>query len=285
MVSDYDQDPDELQQQFREKSTGELLQIAPTASNTDDAFDPGWMAIMELHSRATREVFDAARTLCESPDPVERSVGVAILAQLGQGQDTRPYLEETLDIFFKLIDTEQSSVVLNEVGMGLGHIDDPRKVTPLLRLKNHPDAAVRFGAVFGLMGEEDPQAIQALIELSSDEDGDVRDWATFGLGSQIDADTLAIREALFRRATDLDDDSNAPGEGLAGLAHRNDPRTFELILTHLEAGNVGTLIFEAAETLAHPGLYAALVKLRDDQDYGDYERGCLEDAIAACNVP
>jgi hypothetical protein len=280
MVSDHDDNPDDIRQQFKEKSTGELLQIALTAS--DEELDPGWMAIWELRARATREVFDAAKTFCESRVPAERSVGVAILAQLGQ--DTRPYLEETLDIFFKLIDTEQSSDVLNSVGVGLGHINDPRKVTPLLRLKNHPDAEVRFGVAFGLMGEEDSQAIQALIELSSDEDGETRDWATFGLGALIDVDTSEIREALFRRAVDREDDSDAPGEGLAGLAHRQDPRAFELILARLEEGNVGTLIFEAAETLAHPGLYSALVKLRDDQDYDDYERGCLEDAIAACKA-
>jgi HEAT repeat protein len=268
---------DDFRQQLKQKPIDELIQLALTA--IDEENDSGWAAIWELRHRATREVFDVARALCENADPEKRVVGVNILAQFGV--EPRPFWEEILDIFFKLIDTEQDTDVLNAVGVGLGHTSEPRKVNPLLRLKNHPDPDVRFGAAFGLMGEEDPLAIQALIELSADEDDDIRDWATFGLG-QSEVDTPEIREALFRRAIDDDDSSNAPGEGLAGLAKRQDPRAFELTLKYLEAGDAGTLVFDAAELLADPRLYPVLVQLRDDPDYDDYERSCLEYAIAAC---
>ncbi len=204
-----------------------------------------------------------------------------ILAQLGL--PNRIYLDETLDIFFNLIDTETDNHVLNSVGLGLGHISpEPRKVKPLLKLKNHPDSQVRFGVALGLSSEEDPLAIQALIKLSSDEDTSVRDWATFGLGTQIDVDTPQIRAALFKRVLDLNDESNAPDEGLLGLAKRHDERAFELTLKQLETGKAGTLIFEAAEILADSRLYPALVKLSDDPNYDNYERSCLEDAIIAC---
>ena len=279
MISDSDKNSDDFREQLKQKSTGELIELALTASDEEDT--PGWDAIWTLRYRATREVFEAAKTLCESHDPIKRTVGVGILAQLSL--PTRIYLDETLNIFFNLIDTEQDNSVLNSVGVGLGHISpEPRKVKPLLKLKNHPDPEVRFGVAFGLCCEEDPLAIQALIELSSDEDADVRDWATFALGTQIDVDTSQIRAALFKRVSDLNDDSNAPGEGLLGLAKRHDERAIELTLKWLEAGHAGTLIFEAAETLADPRLYSALVKLRDDPDYTNYERDSLEDAIVAC---
>ncbi|MBA3874766.1 MAG: HEAT repeat domain-containing protein [Anaerolineae bacterium] len=280
MIPDSNKNSDDLRVQLKQKSTDELIQLALT-SRDDEGDAPSWDAIWALRYRATREVFEAAKTLCESHDPLKRMVGVDILAQLGL--PTRSYLDETLDIFFNLIDTEQDNRVLNSVGVGLGHISpEPRKVKPLLKLKNHPDPEVRFGVASGLCCEEDPLAIQALIELSSDEDPDVRDWAAFALGTQIDVDTPQIRAALFKRVSDPDDDSDAPGEALLGLAKRHDERAFEVIVQHLEAGNAGILIFEAAISLADPRLYSSLVKLRDDPDYANSERDSLEDAIVAC---
>lgn len=172
MVSDSAKNPDDFREQLKKKPTDELIQLALTASDEEDT--PGWDTIWTLRYRATHEVFEAAKTLCESHDPIKRMVGVDILAQLGL--PTRIYLDETLAIFFNLLDTEQDNRVLNSVGVGLGHISpEPRKVKPLLKLKNHPDPDVRFGVASGLCSEEDPLAIQALIALSSDDDADVRD--------------------------------------------------------------------------------------------------------------
>jgi len=274
-----DKTPDDFREQLKQKSTEELIQIALTAN--DEETTPGWDAISILHNNPTREVFEAAKSLCESHDPIKQSVGVDILAQLGL--PTRVYLEETLDIFFNLIDTQPNIRVLNSVGVGLGHISpEPRKIKPLLKLKNHPDAEVRYGVAFGLCCEEDLSAIQALIELSSDQDPEVRDWATFGLGSQTDVDTPQIRAALLQRALDANDQSNALGEGLVGLANRHDERALDLIIKYLESGNAGNLIFEAAEALADPRLIPVLVRLRDDPHYDNYDRTDLQNAINAC---
>lgn len=117
-----------------------------------------------------------------------------------------------------------------------------------------------------------------------DEDDDVRDWATFGLGSLTEADTPEIREALYQRVIDPNDDSDAPGEGLVGLAERHDPRAVDLTIKFLEAGNAGSLIFDAAEILADPKLYPALVKCLDNPIYNDYGRSWIEDAMAACKA-
>ncbi len=280
MASDNNQNMDEVRQALEQKPIDELILLALTASDETD--DLGWDAIWVLRSRATREVFDAAKTLCERVDPIERSIGVDILAQLGL--PTRTFLDETLELFFNLMDIENDNRVLNSLGVGLGHISpEPRKVQPLLKLKNHVDPEVRFGIAFGLSAENDSLAIQALIDLSSDENGEVRDWATFALGSQTDLDSPDIREALYNRAVDANDTSNAGGEGLVGLAKRHDIRAFELVLQCLQSGNAGTLVLEASEILADPRLYPALIKLLDNPDYADYERHAIEDAIAACN--
>ncbi len=280
MFSGNDQNIDAFHQELQQKPTNELIQLALTARDDDD--HPRWDAIWVLRHRATRDVFDAARTLCESLNPIERVVGVDILAQLGL--PTRTFLDETLELFFKLIDIEHDSRVLSSLGVGLGHISpEPRKVEPLLKLKNHIHPDVRFGVACGLSSEEDPLAIEALIDMSSDDDDEVRDWATFALGTQTDLDSLDIREALFQRAIDTKDTSNASGEGLVGLAKRQDKRAFELVLSCLQNGDAGTLIFEAAEFLADSRLFPVLVKLNDNGDYTDYERHSLEAAIAACN--
>lgn len=272
---------DELRQQLKEKTTDELIQLALTARNDDDHYHPGWDAISVLHHRASGEVFEAARQLCKSDDPAKRSTGAAILAQLGIPE--RTYHEETLEIFLNMLDTEQDTDVLHSVIIALGHTyEEPRKVKPLLKFKNHPDLLIRYGVAFSLAGENDLSAIAALIELSQDEDDLVRDWATFGLGSQTDVDTPEIREVLFNHAIDLHDTGNAPGEGLVGLARRRDKRAYELILKALEADNIGSFILEAAEELHDIRLYPVLVKLLEHGNYNEYERRDLGKAIAAC---
>lgn len=94
------QDVNQRRQSLQEKPTDELIQIALTASDEEDNI--GWDAIWELRYRATRDVFEAAKRLIESSDPKSRTVGVDILAQLGI--PTRTFLDETLTIFFHLIE-------------------------------------------------------------------------------------------------------------------------------------------------------------------------------------
>jgi HEAT repeat protein len=279
MTSENYDEQDEFRQQLQQQPTDELFHLALTAY--DDAFSPGWDAITELRQRATHYIFETAALLCQSNDPITRRVGVAILAQLGS--PGRIYLEETLQIFFNLLEWEQDPGVLYSVGVGLGHNSpEPRKVKPLLKFKNHPNPEVRFGVTSGLTGEDDPLAIAALIDLSWDEDDDIRDWATFGLGSQTEVDTPEIREALYARAIDKNDPTNAPGEGLLGLAVRGDTRAFDLTVQFLESDHIGTLIFEAAEALADPRLYPLLVIFLNDSTCYGHERSSLERAIEAC---
>ncbi len=253
------------------RSVEELVATALIATDEELA----WRAILSLHYRGTGEVFERARSLCESSNPKERELGVDILGQLGVPQRTFP--EECLQTILGILETEDNIEVVASCGIALGHLHDPRAVEPLVRLKDHRDKRIRYSAVFGLLGYEDSRAIQALVELSQDEDSDVRDWATFGIGQMIDTDIGEIRDALFQRVGDEDNDTRA--EALFGLARRHDERVFKPLLRKLTSESVGSLVVEAAKELGDPRLYPALVEL---QEWWDVDPELLKEAIETC---
>lgn len=259
------------------RTNEELLRAALTEADEDLA----WDAIAALHLRGSPDTFEAARQLCASEETNERRVGADILGQLGKTRDDNAFHEESVTTLLGMLEHEQDPNVLNSIGVALGHRKDSRAIEPLVRLKNHPDENVRYGAVFGLLTHEDERTINTLIELSTDSASDVRDWATFGIGSMIETDTPAIRAALMTRTTDKDADTR--GEAMVGLARRHDERVVEVLLAELEAGWYGSLLFEAAEEIGDPRLYPALVELREgwgDDKSWPYSR--LEKAIEAC---
>jgi HEAT repeat protein len=182
---------------------------------------------------------------------------------------------------FHLIETDPNTDVLRAVCFALGHLHDERAIESLLTLKSHPHEHVRYGVVMGLQGFEEERAINALIELSRDSDAHVRDWATFGLGQQIDTDTEVIREALFARIDDPDEQTR--GEAMSGLAKRKDERVFQIVLDQLEKMAYWVLPLEAAESLADPRLLPALYHFKEQwQGEKDWRYSTLEEAIAAC---
>lgn len=253
-----------------------LLHVALTAADEEVV----WRAIAALHLRGGRDVFEHACKLCASLEAHERRVGTDILGQLGTPNHTLP--EETLAVLLGMLEREQEPDVLNSIAVALGHRRDPRAIEPLVRLKKHPDERVRSGVVFGLLCQKDELAILTLVELSRDLDPDVRDWATFGLGSQIEADTPAIREALVARLAD--EDETVRGEAIVGLARRHDRRMVEPLLTDLEAGWFGSLLAEAATEIGDPRLYPVLVRLREEWegDKNDWLYKELEEALEKC---
>lgn len=218
-----------------------------------------WDPVTILQCRGTREVFDAAVELCTSPIPRERELGADILGQIGTPE--RAFPEESVDVLLRMLEGESNVQVLYSVAVALGHRGDPRCIAPLSRLRRHPSADVRFGVVMGLLTFDDEMAVQSLIELSRDEDEDVRNWATFGLGSQIDADTWEIRQALLQR---LDDEHHETrGEAMVGLARRQDGRVIEPLIRELSSDWVSVLAIEAAREMPDPRLHAPLRALRD----------------------
>ncbi len=94
-----------------------------------------------------------------------------------------------------------------------------------------------------------------------DADQEVRDWATFGLGTLGESDSPEIREALFHRLSDGNDDVRQ--EAMAGLAKRGDQRVLPLLIQTLEDPPVSDCIIEAA--------YQMLGMDSDREDWGTDE--------------
>jgi len=115
-------------------------------------------------------------------------------------------------------------------------------------------------------------------------DRKVRSWAVFGLGSQTDADTPELREALFNALDD--DDLEVRGEALVGLACRSDPRTREALLAEWERDVISALSLEAAQELRDPALLPGLTEIQAQfgEDGDDYFKTKLKDAIMACSL-
>jgi HEAT repeat protein len=271
MSTDIDRDDEK---RHDPRSTEELIRLALTEQDEDAAWEP----VSVLHYRGSREVLEAATRLCASTSAGERRVGVDILGQLGIPDRTFP--NECFEVLAGMLPSETDSGVLESIGVAFGHLQDPRAIEWLLPLKNHSDADVRFGVVLGLTGHDRPDAIRGLIELSRDSEEHVRDWATFALGTLIETDTPEIRDALFVRTSDQHDETR--GEGLVGLARRNDPRVMEPLLRELLSDGVGRLAVEAAEASGDPRLHPALVKLKTWWATDGADAQLLEDALASC---
>jgi HEAT repeat protein len=262
----------------KKRNTQELLHIALTEDDEDLAEEA--IGALQLH-HASRDLFEQACQFCRSNDAHERRVGADILAQLGEPCDT--FHEEAVVALLSMLEQEQEPRVLLSIGSALGFRADPRAIEPLTHFKNHSESRVRFGVVSGMRGHEEELAIQTLIELSTDPDTDVRDWATFGLGSQIETDTPAIREVLFARLTDEDEETRS--EAMVGLARRHDPRMVEPLLAKLKEGWYDRNLFEAAEKIGDPCLYPYLLQLQEEwEDEHNWLYRCLESAITACHA-
>ncbi len=252
--------------------TEELIAAAQREEEDEDA---RWKFVASLHHRGSREVFDAARKLCESGVPLKETLGADILGQLGA--PALPFKEESILILLNQVDSENDADAVQAATMALGRMEDSRAIRKLLELRNHANADVRLAVAHGLLTLEDDSAVSALIELSSDEDEDVRNWAIFGLGSMISIDTSEIRDALAERLIEADDEIR--GEALVGLATRKDERVVEPLLSELSRDWVGTLAVEAAREIADPRLCESLLKLKTRWDVDEH---LLKEAIDVC---
>ena len=209
------------------RSTDELIHLVLTL-DADRDNDNYWIPIAVLQHRLPG-IWERVRELGGSSDEKDRSTSATILGQGWVG--TKPAAAVCADDLLRMLAREQSPSVLASIIIALGHLHDRRSVGPLADLQSHPAARVRHAVVSSLGGFEEPQAIEVLIKCSADEDRDVRDWATFGLGTQIDADTPAIREALRVRLEEGDDEIR--GEALVGLARRGDIRVLPALLKEM----------------------------------------------------
>ncbi|WP_433789780.1 HEAT repeat domain-containing protein [Actinoplanes sp. CA-252034] len=188
-----------------------------TAEAFDEALRAGdddrrWELISHLHRHGGREAVEIAARSAGHPDPARRLLAADVLGQF------RPFREEALTLLLTMVRDESDPDVLHAITVGFGHIGDERSLAPLISLHTHPDAGVRRGVAFGLLGRPEAAALDALITLSADVDARVRDWATFGLARQTDADFPRLRDALAARLDDDDPDTRA--EAVEGLLLR-----------------------------------------------------------------
>jgi hypothetical protein len=207
-----------------------------------------WDNIRELRSRANLEVFQKSFNLANSETDKGKIIGIDLLSQLGKSP--RPFYKETIDLYFKLLQTQTNPEVLFSILMGIGHNNQRltlKQSSIIAAFKMHENTDVRQGVVFAMLGVKNKIAIDTLIFLTNDRIAVIRDWATFGIGSQIEKNTITIRDALWQRVNDKNQDTKL--EAIVGLARRKDKRVSKVIKQELKQGEYGTLLFEAITEL------------------------------------
>jgi len=242
------------------------------ASEGDE--DRSWELITQLWLHGGSHALDAAARLGHRPEPTHRALAADVLGQLGAAPGRAavdgPFRDDALLLLLDMVRDERDPVVLHSIAIGFAHIGDQRCVAHLVRLHGHPDAEVRKGVAFALLGRPETAALEALMTLSTDDEPEVRDWATFGLARETDQDFPRLRDALAARLGD--DDLDVRAEAIHGLAVRADARAMRPLLHALEApqhrGDNDFIIAEAlyalAAATADPRLYPYLVADRDE---------------------
>lgn len=216
--------------------------ISRLLNNKSDA--TRWDNIRVLRGRPGEELFAKCAALAKSDDPKHKVIAIDILSKFGL--PPRPYLQQTLKLFFDLFDTETDPDVLKSLLYAIGHNnsdlnnDQISKVCSLISNKNN---LVKEGLTFALLGIDDLKAIDVLIKLSADKLSKIRNWATFGLASQTDRNNKTIRDALWNRVNDKHQETKL--EAIAGLAKRKDNRAKDIIIRELTAGEYGGLLIDA----------------------------------------
>jgi hypothetical protein len=207
-----------------------------------------WNNISELRKRATDEIYDQAYKLTKSESDKKKIIGIDVLAQLGF--DPRIRQQETIDLYFELLENGQNDDVLFSLLFGVSHNNEnltEKQVLKLIEFKNSKNKDIRYSLVSALSTIENPKAIEILIELSEDKFSSIRNWATFGIGTLSEENNDRILNALWKRTKDKHQETKL--EAIVGLANRKEFKVKEQIIEKLKNGEYGTLLFDAIETL------------------------------------
>tara|TARA_R110002051_G_scaffold324862_2_gene424204 strand:- start:11 stop:823 length:813 start_codon:yes stop_codon:yes gene_type:complete len=207
-----------------------------------------WNNISELRKRANDDVFNQAYKQAKSQIDKKKIIGIDVLAQLGF--DPRFRQEETIKLYFELLEEKQNDDVLFSLFFGISHNNEKltnNQVLQLIKFKNSKNNDVRYSLVSAISGVDNPKAIETLIELSEDNFSSIRNWATFGIGTLCEKNNDRIIQALWNRIKDKHQETKL--EAIVGLANRNQVAIKEQIIEELKSGEYGTLLFDAIETL------------------------------------
>lgn len=224
------------------RSIDELFAAATDWSRNEGEGD--WSAVFALQRIGSREVLDKALLLLQSADPRSRAQAVTVLGQFGgPGQS---YRDERIATINPLIAPDTDADVLFSAVAAMSHLKDPHGIQRVIEVADYPDERVRQAVAFALGGRTEPQSVATLIRLTSDDSAFVRDWATFGIGQINSLDTPEIREALYRRIDDADEQTRS--EALHGLARCRDLRVVPTLIEALRKDEYGSL-WPLVETL------------------------------------
>ena len=207
-----------------------------------------WKYISELRKRKSKDIFEKSIELTKSEISKEKIIGINVLAQFGY---PRLQQKEILKRYFSLLKTDKDKNVISSILYAIGHNNDnltEKQIDIVCSFKNHKSVNVRHGLVSAILAIDKTKPINTLIQLTKDKDSDIRDWATFGIGTQIETDNLIIRETLWERINDSDE--NTRFEAIIGLAKRKDQKIKDIIKNELlKIDEFGSLILEAIEEL------------------------------------
>ena len=151
-------EPDELAR----LSTEELVEIAIA---DEEAGQDKVTALVILQQRGTREVLDVALSLCASPSPVRRTVGVQILGELG---NPRSFRDECCDALLDLLRNEKDEDVFTTAVFMFAYVGNARCEPALIALRNHSNPRIRYGVAFSLAQSKSPEAIETQLHLMED---------------------------------------------------------------------------------------------------------------------
>lgn len=250
------------------------------ALGTDN--EEAWLHIATLRKIGTDDVFRIASEFCRSSLASKRSIGVCVLAQVGDAGQSRQ--KAVADIIAELIAKENDIEVVTSLISAISFQNITSAIPWLIEKSSSADEDIRWRIAWALplgLAQDDPhcdEAISTLIRLSRDDEPQVRDWATFSLATQTDDGRELIASTLLNRVEDCDFDTRS--EALVGLARRADLRVIPYLCNELCSDRVGQLAVESAKILARPELVASLKKL---SKWWDVDAELLADALAACS--
>ncbi|WP_224276063.1 HEAT repeat domain-containing protein [Streptomyces sp. LS1784] len=260
--------------------TGRMMTAARTAeaSEADQDSHAYWALVREAAEGESGETaLRCGLGLLDSADVLERQVGCDLVGNAAGAHES--LRSEAATALMALAEAETEVRVLRSLVVGLGWAQDPRAVPVLVRLSEHEDADLRLQVASAIgsasSGLPDGPDVRALIRLTEDQDPEVRNWAAFTLGVQLDQDTTAIRDALWKCTTD--EYGEVREEGARGLARRHDLRAVPLIAQLLGSDDWSHLLtLDAAAILGVPELLPAL-------DACEFDACETDRAIAACD--
>ncbi|SEG07662.1 hypothetical protein SAMN05421847_1466 [Halpernia humi] len=219
-----------------------------------------WNTVFQLRNFVDTEMIEKCFQLIESNEPKSQILGIDILSQLGT--ERKKIIKKLLKIIFDIILRTDNEKLICSCLIAISHNNKnltEKHLIILTSFKKSKSKEIRYALVFSLLSIENKIAIETLILLTKDRSPKVRDWATFGIGTQLEIDNPRIREILYVRCFDKDDQTKQ--EAIKGLSNRNDERVFEIILEEIKTENFGSLLFDTILNIKNGNLFLPQLRL------------------------